>query len=292
MKVNPVRDQKRHSLSVHAICSAARKWMHSSCGKPAVVPLNNRHTVAAMVPVPKVHRSVQPKGQQGITFGAGQLDPNTTGQFDHADRSDRMFHPEHFAHVQTLVSHPFTLDACCNPNGNNSLCERYCSTQDSFLNRSLQNEFVWLNPPFKNVKPFLDHYFSERQKTPDSTGACILLPAWRCFTEHPELAKLWKIVQYPKGSRLFSQPSVDGLSRVNMPGIPWAVNVYYHPLQQLKQAHVRGVSSDSPRLTFAGQVGHRPAKILFDTGATGTAYINLRCCRRLGLTPRPFKQVS
>ena len=200
--------------------------MHSSCGKPAVVPLDNRHTVAAVVPVPKVHRSVQPKGPQGTTFGAGQLDPHTAGPLDQADHSDCMFHPEHFANVQTLVSHPFMLDACCNPKGDNSLCKRYCSTQDSFLSRSLQNEFVWLNPPFKNAKPFLDHYFAERQKTPDSTGACILLPTWRCFTEHPELAKLWKIVHYPKGSRLFSQPSIDGHYRVKMPEIPWAVNIY------------------------------------------------------------------
>ena len=185
MKVNPAHGRKRHSLSVHAICSAAQKWMHSSRGKPAVVPVNNRHTVAAVVPVPKVRMSMQPKGQGGKPFEAGQL--------DQADHSDRMFHPEHFDHVQTLVSHPFTLDACCNPNGNNSLCKRYCSTKDSFLSKSLQNEFVWLNPPFKNAKPFLDHYFAERQKTPETTGACILLPAWQCFTEHPELAKLWKI---------------------------------------------------------------------------------------------------
>ena len=185
-----------------------------------------------------------------------------------------MFHPEHLTHIQTLVLHPFTLDACSNPDGKNSLCERYCSKRDSFLDRSLKNEFIWLNPPFHNAKPFLDHYFAERQKSPDSIGACILLLAWRCFTEHPQLSKLRKIVQYPKGSRLFSQPSADGLSRVNMPGIPWAVNVYYQLPKQLNRAHVSRVSSDSPQLTFACQVGNRPAKILLDTGATGTAYIN------------------
>ena len=209
MKVNPAQDRKIHLLSVNAICSAARKWMHSARGKNAVVPVNNRHTIAAVVPLPKIRMNTPPKGQQGEPFMAGQLDHLTAGHFDHSDHSDRMFHPEHFAQVQSLVSHPFTLDACANPDGKNSLCERYCSRQDSFLSRSLQNEFVWLNPPFKDAKPFLDHYFAERHKTPETTGACILLPAWRCFTEHPELAKLRKIVQYPKGSRLFSQPSHD-----------------------------------------------------------------------------------
>lgn len=70
------------------------------------------------------------------------------------------------------------------------------------------------------------------------------------------------------------------------------MNVYYQPPQQLKRAQINGVSSDSPRLTFAGQVGHMPAKILFDIGATGTANINPKCCKRLGLHPRPFQQLS
>ena len=142
MKVNPAHGRKTHSLSVHAICFAAQKWMHSTRGKTAVVPVNNRHTVAAVVPLPKIRMSTQPKGQQGKRFMAGPFDPFTAGQFDHSDQSDRMFHPEHFAQVQSLVSHPFTLDACANPDGENSLCERYCSTQNSFLKRSLKNEFV------------------------------------------------------------------------------------------------------------------------------------------------------
>lgn len=140
--------------------------------------------------------------------------------------------------------------------------------------------------------PFLDHYFTEWKKTPDSTGACILLPAWRCFTKHPELSKLRKLMHYPKGTRLFSQPLKDGHSCVKVLGIPWAVNVYYQPPQQLRRAQISGVSSDHPRLTFADQVGHMPAKIFFDTGATSTVYINPQCCKRLGLKPRPFKRIS
>ena len=127
MKVNPAHGRKTHSLLVNAICSVARKWMHGAHGKYAIVPVNNHHNVAAVVPLPKIRMSMQPKGQKGKTFRAGQLDPGTAGQFDHADRSDRMFHPEHFAHIETLFSHPFTLDACSNPDGKNSLCERYYS---------------------------------------------------------------------------------------------------------------------------------------------------------------------
>ena len=71
-----------------------------------------------------------------------------------------------------------------------------------------------------------------------------------------------------------------------MPGIPWPVNVYYQPPQCEDDRRLGSMSNDQPRLTFQGRVGHHPASILFDTGATGVAYINPACCRWLGLIPR------
>ena len=71
-----------------------------------------------------------------------------------------------------------------------------------------------------------------------------------------------------------------------MPGIPWPVNVYYQPPRQAENRHLCGIINDQPRLTFQGHVGNHPASILFDTGATGVAYINPGCCKRLGLTPQ------
>ena len=71
-----------------------------------------------------------------------------------------------------------------------------------------------------------------------------------------------------------------------MAGTPWPVNVYYQPPRGHDDRRIRSMSHDQPRLTFQGRVGHHPASILFDTGATGVAYINPACCQRLGLTPR------
>ena len=71
-----------------------------------------------------------------------------------------------------------------------------------------------------------------------------------------------------------------------MAGIPWAVNIYYQPPTEPRKARMNAITVDQPRLTFTGQVSHQPATVLFDTGATGTAYINPHCCTRLGLTPR------
>ena len=73
---------------------------------------------------------------------------------DSADNDDRMLHPKIFKQLQKLSNHTFTLDACANSKGDNALCSRYCSVEDSFLNRDLKGEFVWLNPPFKRANEF------------------------------------------------------------------------------------------------------------------------------------------
>lgn len=73
-----------------------------------------------------------------------------------------------------------------------------------YLIGSYRMSFFGLNPPFRNAMPFLNNYFTERDKTPYNTGACILLPAWRCFTEHLVLSSPHKIVHYPKGARLLA----------------------------------------------------------------------------------------
>ena len=53
-----------------------------------------------------------------------------------------------------------TLDAGNNSKGDNVLCSRYWSTEDSFLNKDLKGEFVKLNPTFKRAIKFLEAYFA------------------------------------------------------------------------------------------------------------------------------------
>ena len=104
-----------------------------------------------------------------------------------ADTDDRMLHPKIFKQIQKLSNHTFKLDACANRKGDNALCTRYCSVEDSFLQRDLKGEFVWLNPPFKRANEFLEAYFTQKRAYPDHVGACILLPCWRQFANIPEL---------------------------------------------------------------------------------------------------------
>ena len=98
-----------------------------------------------------------------------------------------MIHPKIFKQIHKLSNHTFTLDACANSQGDNALCSRYCSVEDSFLEKDLKGEFVWLNPPFKRANEFLEAYFAQKRMYPDQVGACILLPCWRQFANIPEL---------------------------------------------------------------------------------------------------------
>ena len=102
------------------------------------------------------------------------------------NRDDRCLRREWFERIQRQVGRTFTLDACANDSGDNALCARYCSPQQSFLERSLAGEHVWINPPFSNIRAFIDHYLAEKRRHPQTTSGCLLVPDWR-QAQHPAL---------------------------------------------------------------------------------------------------------
>ena len=207
------------------------------------------------------------------------------------DTDDRMIHPKIFKHLQKLSNHTFTLDACANSKGDNALCTCYCSVEDSFLNRDLKGEFVWLNPPFRRAHEFLEAYFAQKRMYPDHVGACILLPCWRQFANIPELRQMTILKQFTPGTHLFSQPGEGQSNRKDMAGVPWAVNVYYDPPRHSTfhaQAH-----QGRQALVFTAKVGEQRAQLLLDTGTTDRSFISAATCRRLGIpirTPIPLAQ--
>ena len=84
-----------------------------------------------------------------------------------ADTNDRMLHPKISKQIQKLSNHTFTLDVCANSKGDNALCAQYYLVEDSFLDKGLKGEFVWLNPPFKRANEFLEAYFAQKRAYPD-----------------------------------------------------------------------------------------------------------------------------
>ena len=144
-----------------------------------------------------------------------------------ASRDDRCLHRHWFEQIQRQVGRTFTLDACTNDTGDNALCAHYCSPSNSFLSRDLAGECVWMNPPFRNIHAFLDHYVAQKRKHPHTLSGCLLLPDRR-HACHPALRGMQVVAQFEKGRPLFTAPDADG-SRHRMPGVPWGVKVYYNP---------------------------------------------------------------
>lgn len=73
---------------------------------------------------------------------------------------------------------------------------------------------------------------------------------------------------YPTGTELFMAPRADG-TRTLMPGTPWPVNVWYDA--PTSKVTLRGLGTDSNEsfiMTFAGQVAHKSANIMVDSGAS------------------------
>ena len=108
MQVSKPRPQRNHLNVVNTVCARVRKWERREQTRPVMSDTKRCLLNAPRVPVPKVHR------------GPGQ---EPTRDDSH---SDRMITRAHFDKIQELIPHQFTLDACANRSGDNSLCTRYC----------------------------------------------------------------------------------------------------------------------------------------------------------------------
>ena len=93
---------------MQTICDKVKKWYRVPDGHSILNVHKHQLVAAPTVPVPKVQRQVGQKGDS-----RGELDK----------QSDRMVTAEHFAKIQKLIPHQFTLDACANVMGDNQLCE-------------------------------------------------------------------------------------------------------------------------------------------------------------------------
>ena len=184
--------------------------------------------------------------------------------------ADRMLNHDIVIDIERQLSSPFTLDACCNDNGNNAHCHNFCSPSNSFLDRDVSGQQVWMNPPFKHITAFIKHYLRCKSKAPTTTSACIVLPAypganspnkqqpWTPYLKHMVLLR-----QYSAGAKLFSAPTADG-SRRPMPGCPFPVNIWWDPPLP--------PPPDIP-ICAVGRTDETPADMLFQTVVNDTTAI-------------------
>ena len=143
------------------------------------------------------------------------------------DIRDRRIASAIVSDVKATLGITFTLDGACNSNGNNAHCKRYCSPKDSFLDKQLKDEIVWLNPPFNRMQEFVQHYVKCKAKHPTTVSACICVPdwdaPWKKDVQHMRVLK-----RFPKGSYLFDQPKGNAKKgRQQMGPTPWPVLILY-----------------------------------------------------------------
>ena len=225
---------------------------------------------------------------------------------------DRMFDPVQFDLLQKAMGRRFTLEAACNDCGDNALIpDNYCSPADSFFDRPLAGQFIFMNGPFSQYAEWLDHYCQEKAKDPYSISACIVAPAWKGAVFNKYFKGMSLVKQYPKGTRLFWAKDAQTGERKLMPGIPWTVNVWYDPPKIRPRPRITVLQDDSavtgeavvnqqsttrqgneqllPYLSMQtwGDFMGQKVKVLFDTGATGRGFISHQLLQKLGLEPQP-----
>jgi hypothetical protein len=110
---------------------------------------------------------------------------------------------------------PFDIDGAANEDGGNAQCADYCFKGGrSFLEEDIRGKKIYLNPPFKSAKKFLNHYHEAKADDPSTTGLFILPyepnANWWELTEGMKLVRSWRA-----GTQLFTLPtSVPGERRV------------------------------------------------------------------------------
>lgn len=102
--------------------------------------------------------------------------------------------------------HQFTVDAAAAPH--NAKCERYWTIDDDGLSQPWTNERVWCNPPYSNLRPWIEKAWEQ-----DFQVAVLLLPADR--TEQP----WWQELVEPHRDRHegFRTQFLDGRLRFTRP---------------------------------------------------------------------------
>lgn len=227
----------------------------------------------------------QPAGSQTAEHSAREDAPSDPPTADESiDSDDRAIIAKEFSALQKLCNQTFTLDACCNPSGDNALCQAFCSKENSFFDHEVTGHHVWLNPPFRDLYAFIDHYAVQKQTSPHNTSACILVPNWGQQLVHPALANMRVLKVYQKGYHLFTEPNKGaGPKRRRVPGLRWPVTVYYDPPMP--------VNTSNMAMLFQGSVHGQSAHILLDSGAK-QMYVSKAYCEQRGIAVDTGTSVS
>jgi hypothetical protein len=136
---------------------------------------------------------------QGNTHAAAQT--ITPDAAENQQQVDSIFSvvPSELQAIRQLTGRGFTLDAAVFPVGISSpIASQCCSDQESYITKDLAGQHIWVCVSFADLKDHVDHYIQQKQKDPQHTSACFVVPKWRVLP-HPALSGMQIIKEYRQG---------------------------------------------------------------------------------------------
>ena len=120
------------------------------------------------------------------------------------DPQDWMIYPRIFDRYNKQMG-PFDLDAACDKQGKNSMCDQYWSKEDDLTTQDWSNKNSWCNLPFNIAFEGLTRFLECKKEHPDNTAATFVIPAWPGTTAWDLAREFFELVDYYPPTVICSQ---------------------------------------------------------------------------------------
>ena len=145
-------------------------------------------------------------------------------QVSKGDRQNRFLKWQYFNQLQELAG-PLHVDAFCTPDGRNSHCPLYWSTEQDALQQAWASQHIWAHPPYEEHLLLSTVLKAEQSwmQAPWDTKVVLMVPLWSNTTWWARLqAAPWQLLHtYPEHTTLFLDHR--GLP---LPPTKWPVQAY------------------------------------------------------------------
>ena len=164
-----------------------------------------------------------------VGFGARNHPQQTGKRGARADVDHRATPPELFDPLHQRFG--FTLDVAALPE--NAKCERFFTPDDDGLQQSWMGETVWCNPPYSDIRPWVEKAWAEARFCP---AIVMLVPAnrteqgwWQDLVEQHRDNSGTLTVEFLRGRRRFIAPGQDGIGPNERPPFGVALLIWRWP---------------------------------------------------------------
>ena len=142
--------------------------------------------------------------------------------------SVKMLLPEIVQRAQYLAGRKVTVDVCAAQAQSDGHCNERRSNSRIFLSSyDYAGECLLINAPPDDLSSFLHHWKQCKAQAPHTTSAIVVVPDWHDAPWHTYMRGMRLLLQYPKGSRIFAEPTGESEAQHTCRPCPYGVNIYY-----------------------------------------------------------------